>query len=62
MIDFGEVVIFGCEPEDGGVRLVVFRREAGPGESGCCLERCKERSTEKADLLTGDDDAGASAQ
>jgi hypothetical protein len=63
LIDLGEVVVFGGEPEDGdvvdagcggGVR--------GAGDCGRGLEQSKERAAEEADLLAGDDGAGSMAQ
>ena len=62
MVDFGEVVIFSREPEDGGVRLAICSRVTGAGKGGGGLERGEERSAEEADLLAGDNDAGAGAK
>ena len=59
VVDLGEVVIFSREPKDGGVGLAICSGVAGAGKGGGCLERGKERSAKEADLLAGDNDAGA---
>ena len=62
MIDFGEVVIFSGQPEEGQMRV------AGVGglvceSDGCgCFMRSEERSGEHTDLLAGDDDVGSLAE
>ena len=52
VIGFGEVVIFGGEPEDGdGVRIL------GAADDGGGFEEGEEGSAEEGDLLAGDDGA-----
>jgi hypothetical protein len=63
LIDLFDVVVFGGEPEDGDVV------DAGGGgcllgasDGGGGLEQGKQRAAEEADLLAGDDGAGAGAE
>ena len=62
VVDLGEIVIFGGEPENGDMTITRLRGQPRPGERGRGLERREQRSTEKADLLAGDDDSGACLQ
>ena len=62
MVDFGEIVIFGREPEDGDRRnsgaVQLLRAVQGRG----CFEERVQRSAEESDLLAGDDGDGAFAE
>jgi hypothetical protein len=61
VVDFVEVVILCCEPKDGDVRVAGPSRVAGAGNGSGGLEWREEGTTEEANLLAGNDDAGAGA-
>ena len=58
LVDFGEVVIFGREPEDGDGADAALRERPGEFDGGERFEDRIERSAEEADLLAGDDGDG----
>ena len=62
MVDFGEVVVLGGQPENGGVRMAGGRCLSRARQRGGCFERRKQRSAEEADLLTGQNRAGTVAE
>ena len=57
MVDLVEVVIFSCEPEDGGVGMACAGGLTGTGDGGGGFERNQERTAEESNLLAGGDDA-----
>jgi len=62
VVDLGKVVVFGGQPEDGGVRLAGCRRLARSSQRGGRLEGREERPAEEAHLLAGHYDACAAAE
>lgn len=63
MVDLGEVVVFGGQPEDRDVRGAGGAGGfGGAGDGGGGFEERKERTAEESDLLAGDDGAGSVAE
>ncbi len=62
VVDLGKVMVFGGQPEDGGVRPARYRRLARAGQRGSRLEGREERAAEEAHLLAGDYDSRAAAE
>ena len=62
VVDFGEVVVFSGEPEDGHVGAAGGGGVAGAGERGGGLQGRIERTAEEAHLLAGDHGSGAGAE
>ena len=62
VVDLGKVVVFGGQPEDGGVGMACRRGLAGAGQRSGRLEGSKQRSAEEADLLPGHHGSRALAQ
>ena len=59
VIDFGEIVIFAGEPEDGGVGMACGSGLARASDCRGGFERGIERTAKQADLLAGEDSASA---
>jgi hypothetical protein len=62
VVDLGKVVVFGGQPEDGGVRTACRCGLTCAGHGCCRLEGRVERSAEQAHLLPSDDHSRAVAQ
>ena len=59
MIDFGKVVIFASQPEDGHMRTACGGSLPRARQRGSCFERRIQRPAEKSNLLPGHHRSGA---
>jgi len=59
VVDLGEVVVFGCEPEDGDMGMSGRGGLARAGNSRCGFEWGIEGTAEEADLLAGEYGSGS---